>query len=248
MWKVKSWAARPCSLNGAPEAHIGLTERNRRGQNPCSAMRKQFCNLAFLFSFLLALPCFGQAQQTQRPNSAQRLPFSASEQEAYLDGLIRNVPSKWDHGKNWVRIEPFVVGRNVTQPIARMVCPDPMLATPSSDGTQIPSWIYSSPQLCEEWATSHDSALIVLEDRNDNDAGYFIFLTCDLKRSRNHCDIHPYGGQDGMKLEESNKGGHRQFDVLAPTTDYLSDKTRISRFFVAETWHMHKSGPDPTAN
>jgi len=216
-----------------------------RGQNSTSAMRKQFCLLAVLFSLLFALPCFGQAQQTEQPDSAQQLPFSNSEQEAYLDGLIRNAPSAWDHGKNWVRIEPYVVGRNVTQPTARIVCPDPALATPLSDGTEIPPWIYTSPKVCEELAASHDSALLVLEDRNDNDAGYFIFLACDMKRSRNHCDIEPYGEQNGMKLEESSKGGRRQFDVLAPTTDNLSDKMGISRFFVAEVWHMHKAAPGP---
>lgn len=197
----------------------------------------------FLLALLFAFPCLGQAQQ---PASPQRQPFSLSEQEAYLDALIRNAPRTWQHGKNWVRIEPYVIGRNVTQPVARMVCPDPALASPLSDGTEIPSWIYSGPQICEQLARSHASALIVLEDRNDNDAGYFIFLACDVKRSRNRCDILPYGQQDGMKLEESNKGGHRQFDVLASTTDNLSDKRKTSRFFVAETWHMHKAAPEPS--
>ena len=198
----------------------------------------------FAMSLFLALSCFARTQQDASP---QPLPFSISEQEAYLDDLIRSAPSAWKHGKNWVRIEPYVIGRNVTQPIARTVCPDPALATPLSDGTEIPPWIYNNPQLCDDLSTSHDSALIELEDRNDKDAGYFIFLACDAKRSGNHCDIQPYGQQDGMKLEESNKGGRRQFDVLASTTDDLSDKTRISRFFVAAIWHMYKAAPGPSA-
>lgn len=144
-------------------------------------------------------------------------------------------------------IDPYVLGRNVTQPIARTVCPDPAIAYPLSDGTLIPPWIYSSSLLCEELTASHASALIALEDRNDPDAAYFIFLACDAKRNRNHCDIQPYDEQYGMKLEESNKDGHHQFDVLAPTTDNLSDKTKISRFSVAEVWHMHKAGPEPSA-
>ena len=126
-----------------------------------------------------------------------------------------------------------------------MVCPDPALAGPLSDGTEIPSWIFAGSELCEQLAAPHDSALLVLEDRNDNDAAYFIFLACDAKRSKNHCDIQPYGQQDAMKLEESNKGGRRQFDVLASPSDNLSDKTKISRFFVTETWHMHKAAPEP---
>ena len=198
----------------------------------------------FALSLLVALSCFAQ---TRQPASPQRLPFSISEQETYLDDLIRSAPSTWQHGKNWVLIEPYIVGRNVTQPAARSVCPDLALANPLNDGTEIPLWIYSSSQLCEELATSHDSALIELEDQNDQDAGYFIFLACDVKRSRNHCDIQPYGQQDGMKLEESNKGGRRQFDVLASTTENLSDKTKTSRFFVAEVWHMHKAAPEPSA-
>ncbi len=200
----------------------------------------------YLFApfLLLALSCFAQTRQSASP---QRLPFSISEQEAYLDDLIRSAPNTWQHGKNWVLIAPYVVGRNVTQPIARTVCPDPALASPLSDGTEIPVWIYSSPQLCEELTTSHDSALITLEDRKDEDAAYFIFLACDVKRSRNHCDIQPYGQQDGMKLEESNKGGRRQFDVLASTTEDLNGKTKTSRFFVAEVWHMQKVEPEPSA-
>ena len=235
------------SLVGAPDPCFRLTDGMSREQNKDSDMRKWFCLLAVLFSLLFDLPCFGQAQQTEQPGSAQRVPFSDSEQEAYFDGLIRNAPKAWQHGKNWVRIEPYVIGRYVTQPVARIVCPDPTLATPLSDGTEIPPWVYSSPQVCGELAAAHDSALIVLEDRNDNDAGYFIFLACDKKRSRNHCDVEPYGEQNGMKLEESNKGGRPQFDVLAPTSDNLSDRTKISRFFVAEVWHMHKAAPEPSA-
>ena len=194
----------------------------------------------FALSLLLSLSSFAQTQQAASP---QRLPFSVSEQETYFDDLIRSAPSTWKHGKNWVLIEPHVIGRNVTQPTARTVCPDPTLASPLNEGPEIPLWIYSGAQLCEELAASHASALIELEDRNDKDAGYFIFLACDMKRNRNHCDIQPYGQQDGMKLEESNKGGSRQFDVLASTTENFSDKTKISRFFIAEVWHMHKPEP-----
>jgi hypothetical protein len=198
----------------------------------------------FAVSLLLGLSCLAQISE---PSSPQRLPFSNSEEAAYLDDLIRNAPSTWQHGKNWVRIEPYVVGRNVTQPAARSVCPDPALANPLSDGTEIPPWIYSSPQLCEELTTSHDSAVIALEDRNDEDAAYFIFLACDVKRSRSRCDIQPFVQQDGMKLEESNKEGNPQFDVIASTTDQVGDKAKTSRFFVAGVWHMHKAAPEPSA-
>ena len=216
-----------------------IDRRICRKQNQRTAMRKYL----FAASFLLALSGFAQTEQPALP---QRLPFSISEQEAYLDDLIRSAPSNWKHGKNWVLIDPYVLGRNVTQPIARTVCPDPALATPLDDGTEVPPWIYSSSQVCEAMAASHFSAVIELEDRNDKNAGYFLFLACDVKRNRKHCDIQPNGEQDGMDLEESNKGAHRQFDVLALTADELSDKPKISRFFVADAWHMRKPKPQPS--
>ena len=178
--------------------------------------------------------CLARAEQRALP---QRLPFTAAEQEAYLDGLIRNAPSEWKHGKNWVFIDPYVLGRSGSQPGDQIVCPDLGHAGAFNDSNaDLPSWIYAASGACDELSASHDAVLLVLEDPKDNEAGYFVFLACDAKRSRNHCDLAPSGEGYGMKLEESNKGGNRQFEVLAETTD-----NKTGRFSVADVWHMRNA-------
>jgi hypothetical protein len=190
----------------------------------------------FALAFFAAVSCPAQAQQ---PALAERLPFSAIEQENYLDGLIQNAPTDWAHGKHWVLIQPYLVGRNATRPISRLVCPDAGLVNPPADGTEIPPWIYSAPRICEELTSTHDSALVVLEDPKDTNAAYFLFLACDAKRRRNPCDMDGYYQQDGMKLEESSKRRSREFNVLVPT---LEGKT--ARFLVAEIWHLRNATPE----
>ncbi len=191
----------------------------------------------FLLSLILFAVFSGlaRAQQLALP---QRLPFTAAEQDAYLDSLIRNAPKNWDHGKNWVFISPYVLGRTISPPDGKTICPDLGHGDAFNVGPDVPSWIYAASNSCEELASSHATALLVLEDPKDSDGGYFLFLVCDAKRSRNHCDIEPSGGEYGMKLEESSKDGNRQFDVLAVTTD-----NKTARFSVAEVWHMRNATP-----
>lgn len=196
-----------------------------------------------LFALAATLAGLAFAQQLAPP---QRLPFTPAEQEAYLDGLIRNAPKDWAHGKNWVLIQPYLVGRNVTQPISRTVCPDAGTADPTASPAQIPQWIYSAPGICEELAATHGVAVLVLEDPNDVNAAYFLFLACDTSRRRNPCEMDGYYQQDGMKLEESVKHARREFAALVPS---LEGKT--SRFLVPEIWHVREMelepqpGPEP---
>lgn len=190
----------------------------------------------FALAFFAAFACLGQDQQ---PVSAQRLPFSAAEQESYLGSLIQNAPADWAHGKHWVLIQPYLIGRNVTRPIARTVCPDAGIVNPPADGSEIPSWIYSAPGICEEMTSTRDSALVVLEDPKDMDAAYFLFLACDAKRRRNPCDMEGYYQQEGMRLEESAKHGSREFDVLVPTPD-----GKTARFLIPEIWHIRNATPE----
>lgn len=75
----------------------------------------------FALAVLLVTPVCGTP--AQEPAAPEKLPLTPTEQEAYLDGLIRNAPKDWAHGKNWVLIKPYLLGRNVTSPIARTVCP-----------------------------------------------------------------------------------------------------------------------------
>ncbi|SRR5579871_145161 len=187
-----------------------------------------------VLGFLVAFCTTAQTQQS----APVRLPFSPAEQQGYLQGLIQNAPSDWAHGKNWVLIQPYLIGRNVTEPVARTVCPGAGLAGISGAYAEIPPWVYAAPGICDELASTHDSALVVLEDPNDMDAAYFLFLACDTKRRHNPCSMDGYYQEDGMKLEESTKKGTRQFDVLVP-----DDQT--SRFLVAEIWHMRSSTPEP---
>ncbi len=199
-----------------------------------------FCLAALALFILLRAPA-----HAQEPASSLRLPFTAAEQEKYLDTLIRNAPRDWAHGKNWVLIQPVVLGRNVTQPFPRTVCPDPALADPSITGTEIPPWIYSASGVCQELVTARHAAVVTLEDPKDSDAAYFLFLVCDAKKNRNGCDLQTYGPQNGVKLEESKKGGRLQFDVIAPIEDEFSDKTKTSRFSVAEVWHVRQPAIAP---
>jgi hypothetical protein len=192
-----------------------------------------------LFALIL-FAAFACLAQVQRPALPLRLPFTAAEQQAYLDGLIRNAPSKWKHGKNWVFIDPYVLGRTISPPDGKTICPDLGHGDLFNDSVDLPPWVYAASSSCAELSDSHATALLVLEDPKDSDAGYFLFLVCDAKRSRNHCDVQPSGGEYGMKLEESNKGGSRQFDVLAETTD-----DKIARFSVSEVWHMRNATPEP---
>lgn len=204
-----------------------------------ATIRAYFGGLAL--ALFAALCC---ATQTQQPAaSPARLPFSASEQESYLDGLIRQAPSDWAHGKNWVLIKPYLIGRNVTEPVARTVCPGAGLASLPSGDAEIPPWIYSAPGICEELAGTHDSALVVLEDPKDADAAYFLFLACDTKRRHNPCDMDGYYQGDGMELEESAKRGAHQFDMLVPTPDH-----KTARFLIAEIWHMRAAVPESGDN
>lgn len=181
------------------------------------------------------LAASGLPAQTQ-PASV-RLPFSLQDQQNYLDSLIQNAPSDWAHGKNWVLITPYLIGRNVTEPVARTVCPGAGLLSLPPGSADVPPWIYAAPGICDELASTHDSALVVLEDPKDMEAAYFLFLACDTKRHRNPCSMDGYYQEDGMKLEESTKKGNRQFDVLVP-----DDK--VSRFLIAEIWHMRSATPE----
>lgn len=190
----------------------------------------------FALSFFAAFGCLAQDPQ---PGSTQRLPFSAAEQGGYLDSLIQNAPADWAHGKHWVLIQPYLIGRNVTRPVSRTVCPDAGLVNPPADGSEIPPWIYSAPGICEEMAGAHDSALVVVEDPKDMDAAYFLFLACDVKRRRNPCDMDGYYQEDGMKLEESTKRGGREFDVLVSTPE-----GKTARFLIPEIWHMRNAAPE----
>lgn len=192
---------------------------------------------------LVILAAFALDAPAQQPAPPERLPFASAEQAAYLDGLIQDAPSDWPHGKNWVLIQPYLVGRNVTQPISRTVCPDAGIADPTANGTEIPQWIYSAPGICEELSTAHDAALLVLEDPKDGNAAYFIFLACDAKKHKNPCDMDGYYQQDGMKLEESEKHGRREFAALVPN---LHGKT--SRFLIPEIWHVREAPPEPEPN
>ena len=188
-------------------------------------------------AFLAAIPCSATAQQ---PPSPPRFALPAAEQEAYLDGLIRNAPSSWGHGKDWVLIEPYLLGKTVTEPVAKTVCPDAGLDQPSGDVSAIPPWIYSVSGLCNELVSSHDSALVVLEDPADPDAAYFLFLACEAKRHGKHCDLEEYDQQRGMLIEELNKHGSRRFDA------FITDaQNKTLRFSVAEVWHARK--PDAEA-
>jgi hypothetical protein len=198
-------------------------------------IRPHFPGLAL--ALFAALPCPVQAQQSAA--SPQRLALSAAGQQSYLDSLIQNAPTDWAHGKKWVLIQPYLVGRNVTQPVARTVCPGAGFASPPTDSSEIPPWIYSAPGICEEMAGTHDSALVVLEDPKDMDAAYFLFLACDTTRRRNPCDMDGYYQPDGMKLEESMKRGSREFDVLVPTPD-----GKTARFLIPEIWHMRNAVPE----
>ena len=198
--------------------------------------RIRACFFGFALAFFAAFACLAQDQP---PASAQRLRFSATDQQSYLDGLIQNAPADWAHGKHWVLIQPYLIGRNVTRPISRTVCPDAGLVNPPADGSEVPPWIYSAPGICEEMAGAHDSALAVLEDPKDVDAAYFLFLACDTTRRRNPCDMDGYYQPDGMKLEESMKRGSREFDVLVPTPD-----AKTARFLIPEIWHMRNAAPE----
>lgn len=187
------------------------------------------------------LSCLAQAQQRAKP---MRLPFTVADQQAYLDDLIRNAPSTWKHGKNWTLIDPYVLGRSVSQPSTPIICPDLGHADAFNDSNvDLPPWIYAASDACDELSASRDSAVLVLEDPKDNDAAYFLFLVCDVKRSRNHCDVAPSAEGYGMKLEESNKAGNRAFDVLAETTDNKS-----GRFSVAEVWHLRNVTAEASEN
>lgn len=185
-----------------------------------------------LLAFLAALPCSTTAQQ---PPSPPRFALMPSEQEAYLGGLIRNAPSTWGHGKDWVLIEPFLLGKTVTEPVARTVCPDAGFAGPSGDVSAVPPWIYSVPELCTELVSSHASVLVALEDPTDPDSAYFLFLACDPKRRGKHCDVEEYDQQRGMLLQESNKHGSRRFDALITDAE-----NKTLRFSVAEVWHVRE--------
>jgi hypothetical protein len=185
---------------------------------------------------LCLLPAFCCRAQAQQP-VVLRLPFSVVEQQGYLDGLIRNAPSDWAHGKDWVLIQPYLIGRNVTEPVARTVCPGAGIASLPPGSAELPPWIYRAPGICDQLASTHDSALVVLEDPKDLEAAYFLFLACDAKRRRNPCSMEGYYQENGMKLEVSTKRGNRTFDVLVP-----DDKT--SRFLVAEIWHMRSTAPE----
>jgi hypothetical protein len=195
--------------------------------------------LARLALFALAAALAGESFP-QQPPTPERLSFSPAEQEAYMDGLIRNAPKDWTHGKNWVLIQPYLIARNVTQPISRIVCPDAGIADPTANAAQIPPWIYSAPGICEELAATHDAAVLVLEDPSDMNAAYFLFLACDTQRRRNPCEMDGYYQQDGMKLEESKKHGRREFGALVPN---LEGKT--SHFLVSEIWHVRNIQPEP---
>ena len=186
-------------------------------------------------ALLAALRCLAQIQEP----AGTRLPFSAAEQQGYLDGLVQNAPTGWAHGKNWVLIKPYLIGRNVTEPVARTVCPGAGLASLPPGSAEIPPWVYAAPGICDELASTHDSALVVLEDPKDMDAAYFMFLACDTKR-RNPCSMDGYYQEEGMKLEEGAKKGSRWFDVLVP-----DDKT--SRFLIAEIWHMRNAAAEPAS-
>jgi hypothetical protein len=199
-------------------------------------VRIRACFFGVALAFFAAFACLAQDQP---PASAQRLPFSATDQQRYLDGLIQNAPADWAHGKHWVLVQPYLIGRNVTRPISRTVCPDAGLVNSPADGSEIPPWIYSAPEICEEMAATHDSALVVLEDPKDMDAAYFLFLACDTKQRRNPCDMDGYYQPDGMKLEESTKRGSREFDVLVPTPD-----GKTARFLIPEIWHMRNAAPE----
>ena len=187
---------------------------------------------------LAAFCCQAQSQPQSQPQLASvRLPLSAVEQQGYLDGLIQNAPSDWAHGKNWVLIKPYLIGRNVTEPVARTVCPGAGLLSLPPGSAEIPPWIYAAPGICDELASTHDAALVVLEDPKDMDAAYFVFLACDMKRRHNPCSMGGYYQEDGMKLKVSTSKSVRQFDVLVP-----DDKP--SRFLVAEIWHMRNAAPE----
>jgi hypothetical protein len=194
--------------------------------------------LVRLLVFVLAAALADEAF-SQQPTAPQRLPLTVAEQGAYMDGLIRNAPKDWAHGKNWVLIQPYLVGRNVTQPISRTVCPDAGIGDPTANGVEIPHWIYSTPGICEELAATHVAAVLVLEDPNDMNAAYFLFLACDTHRRRNPCEMDGYYQQDGLKLEESEKRRRREFGALVPN---LEGKT--SRFLVPEIWHLRNAQPE----
>jgi hypothetical protein len=169
------------------------------------------------------------------------MPLAHPDQDAYLKDLIRSAPKGWAHGKNWVLISPYVLGRNVTERSVQTLCPDDAaLANAQNGGPDAPSWIFSNPEPCKQLVAAHDSAVLVLEDRNDRDAAYLLFLSCNAKRSR--CDIDPFGGQGTMKLEESDHRGQSQFDVVAPNVD---DKT--TRLVVGEIWHLRNPQTEPHA-
>lgn len=193
-----------------------------------------------LLAVLAAVPVTARAQQASQ---SQRTPLARPDQDAYLKDLIRSAPKGWAHGKDWVLISPYVLGRNVTERSIKTLCPDDAaLANAQNGGADAPSWIFSNPEPCKQLAATHDSAVLVLEDRNDGDASYLLFLSCDAKQRRNHCDIDPFGGQGTMKLEESDHRGKPQFDVLAPN---VNDKT--SRFLVIEVWHPRNPQLKPDA-
>jgi hypothetical protein len=208
------------------------------GERSHLARAKPVAHLVVLTLFA-ALPCAPQAQQPGSSSAALARP----DQDAYLEDLIRSAPKDWAHGRSWVLITPYVLGRNVTEPSAKTLCPDDVeLAIARSVGSDVAPWIYSSPEPCNQLAATHDSAVIVLEDRKDRDAAYFLFLACDIKRSHNHCDIDLYDTRGTMKLEESDHGSQRQFEVLAPNTD-----DGISRFSVVEVWHLRNPLQEPSA-
>ena len=105
----------------------------------------------------------------------------------------------------------------------------------------MPQWIYSAPGICEELSASHDAALLVLEDPKDTNAAYFFFLACDTKKHKNPCDMDGYYQQDGMKLEESNQHGRREFGALVSNLD-----GKTSPFLIPEIWHMREMlQPEP---
>lgn len=118
-----------------------------------------------LLALFASLPCATHAQQATPP---QRIVLAGPDRDTYLEDLVRNAPKAWPHGKNWVQISPYVLGRNITEPSVKTLCPDDagFADARSSDTDILP--IYSSADACNRLgATAEDSAALVLDDRKD---------------------------------------------------------------------------------